>query len=255
MGSVFGLVSTLQVRWSNLAGTLHDSGARATGGRAKTIGRRTLVIAEVSLSLMLLIGASLLALSFVRLQRVQPGFVPDNTLSASIVLPIPGGFDPKRDGPGWAQFFSQLTGQLAKSPNVESVGAVSTLPLTGTAEGGALDIVGQPRAEAGQAPRAEYAVVEGDLFQDAQDQDDRWSRLQLGRPGDERARRHRESRVREAIISAARRSITRLSVISTSLMAPRERSSGSSTMCSPGRSMRLRRRRSTSPNNRCPIPA
>lgn len=165
VGGVFGLVSSLQVRWGNLAGTLHDSGARATGGRAKTIGRRTLIVAEVSLSLMLLIGASLLALSFVRLQRVQPGFVPGNTLSASIVLPIPGGFDPKRDGPGWAQFFSQLTAQLANSPNVESVGAVSTLPLTGTAEGGALDLVGQPRAEAGQAPRAEYAVVEGAYFQ------------------------------------------------------------------------------------------
>src|SRR6185503_11864547 len=87
------------------------------------------------------------------------------TLSASIVLPIPGAFDPKRDGPGWARFFSQLTGQLSKTPNVESVGAVSTLPLTGTAEGGALEIVGRPRSEAGQAPRAEYAVVEGAYFQ------------------------------------------------------------------------------------------
>jgi putative ABC transport system permease protein len=165
VGTVFGFVSTLQVRWSNLAGTLHDAGARATAGRAKAIGRRTLVIAEVSLSLMLLIGASLLALSFVRLQRVQPGFVPDRTLTASIVLPISGDFDPKRDGPGWARFFSQLSGQLARSPNVESVGAVSTLPLTGTSEGGALEIVGQPRPEVGQAPRAEYAVVEGAYFQ------------------------------------------------------------------------------------------
>jgi len=165
VGSIFGLVSTLQVRWSNLAGTLHDADARATGGRAKTVGRRLLVIAEVSLSLMLLIGASLLALSFARLQRVQPGFVPDHTLSASLVLPIPGRFDPKRDGPGWARFFSQLTAQLAKSPNVESVGAVSTLPLTGTAEGGALELVGRPRPETGQAPRAEYAVVEGAYFQ------------------------------------------------------------------------------------------
>jgi putative ABC transport system permease protein len=165
VGGGFGLVSTLQVRWSNLAGTLHDAGARATGGKTRAIGRRTLVIAEVSLSLVLLIGASLLALSFVRLQRVQPGFSPDRTLSASIVLPIPGGFDPKRDGPGWARFFSQITSQLAKSPNVESVGAISTLPLTGTAEGGALEIVGQPRPEAGQAPRAEYAVVEGAYFQ------------------------------------------------------------------------------------------
>jgi predicted permease len=48
---------------------------------------------------------------------------------------------------------------------VESVGAISALPLTGTIEGGALDIVGQPRAEAGLAPHAEYAVVEGSYFE------------------------------------------------------------------------------------------
>jgi putative ABC transport system permease protein len=165
VGGIFGLVSALQVRWGSLAGTLHDAGARATGGRRRAIGRRALVTAEVSLSLMLVIGASLLALSFARLQRVQPGFVPDRTLTASIVLPIPGAFDPKRDGPTWSRFYSQLIAQLANSPGVQSVGAISTLPLTSTAESGAFEIVGQPRAEAGQAPHTQYSVVEGAYFQ------------------------------------------------------------------------------------------
>ena len=164
VGCIFGLVSTLQVRWSHLAGTLHDAGARATGGRSKTVGRRVLVVAEVSLSLMLLIGASLLALSFARLQHVQPGFAPDHTMTATVSLPLPGGFEPKRDGAGWSRFFSQLISQVAKSPNVAAAGAVSALPLTGTVESGAFEIAGQPRAEAGQAPHAEYSVVEGGYF-------------------------------------------------------------------------------------------
>ena len=164
VGTAFGLVSTLQVRWHHLAGTLHESGARASGGRARAAGRRALVVAEVSLSLMLVIGASLLALSFARLQRVEPGFSPEGAMTASVVLPLPGAFDPKRDGPEWARFFSQLTGQLSNGPGVQAAGAVSTLPLTGTSESGSVEIVGQPRAEAGQAPRAQYAVVEGDYF-------------------------------------------------------------------------------------------
>jgi putative ABC transport system permease protein len=164
VGGAFGLVSTIQVRWRALAGVLHDSGVRSTGGAARSAGRRALVVAEVSLSLMLIIGAGLLAASFGRLQRVSPGFDPKGTLTAGVSLPIANGFNPARDGPTWARFFGELTDRLARSPGVRSVGAVSTLPLSGGVEGGAMAIVGQPKPEAGQAPHAEYAVVEGDYF-------------------------------------------------------------------------------------------
>jgi predicted permease len=164
MGAGFGLVSTFQVRLGYLASALHEAGARATTGRARSVGRRVLVVSEVSLSLMLIIGAALLTVSFIRLQRVEQGFSPTGTLTASIVLPLPGAFDPRRDGPGWARFFSQLNGRLSRSAGVQSVGAISALPLTGTVEGGAVAIVGDPPPAAGQAPHTEYAVIEGDYF-------------------------------------------------------------------------------------------
>ena len=164
VGAGFGLVSTFQIRLGHLASALHEAGARATTGRARSIGRRALVVAEVSLSLMLIIGAALLTVSFIRLQRVEPGFSPAGTLTASIALPLPGAFDPQRYGPGWARFFAQVDERLSKSPGVLSTGAVSALPLTGTVEGGAMAIVGEPTPEAGQAPHAQYAVIQGEYF-------------------------------------------------------------------------------------------
>ena len=57
-------------------------------------------------------------------------------------------------------------GQLATTiPGVRAAGATSALPLTGAPEGGSVAIVGEPPPEAGQAPHAEYAVVEGNYFQ------------------------------------------------------------------------------------------
>jgi predicted permease len=164
VGAVFGLISSLQVRWHALAGVLHDAGARSTGGRAHHAGRRALVAVELSLSLMLIIGAGLLATSFVRLQRIDPGFDPEGTVSASVALPIDNGFNPARDGPTWARFFGELTDRVSRAPGVLAVGAVSSVPLSGSFEGGSVAIVGQPKPKAGQAPHAQYIVVDGDYF-------------------------------------------------------------------------------------------
>jgi putative ABC transport system permease protein len=164
IGMVFGLAATTGVGWSSLAGTLREDGARSTGGRYGSLGRRALVVAEVSLSLMLVIGAALLTSSFIRLERVEPGFNPGGTLTANVVLPLPGPFDPVRDGPGWARFFRQLQDRLAASPGIRAAGAVSVLPLTDAAEGGGTAIVGEPPPAPGQALQGQYLVIEGDYF-------------------------------------------------------------------------------------------
>jgi putative ABC transport system permease protein len=160
----FALAATTQVAWGSLAGTLRDAGARSTGGRRGGFGRRALVVAEVSLSLMLVIGAALLTVSFMRLQRVEPGFSPASTLTANIRLPLLGPFNPARDGPAWARFFRQLQERLSMSPGVRAAGAVSALPLTDAVEGGGTAIVGEPPPGPGQALHTDYLVVEGDYF-------------------------------------------------------------------------------------------
>jgi predicted permease len=164
IGATFGLAASMQVRWGHLAATLHDADGRSTGGRGRGISRRMLVAAEVSLSLMLIIGAGLLTASFLRLQRVEPGFNPHNAVSGSVALPFTGGFNPGVDGPEWARFFRQLGENLSRAPGVEAVGSISVLPLTSTAEGGSVAIVGQPEPKSGQAPHANYLVVEGNIF-------------------------------------------------------------------------------------------
>jgi predicted permease len=164
VGGALGLVSTFQVRAHGLVGALHNAGVRATGGRAHSRGRRALVAAEVALSLMLVIGAGLLTTSFVRLQRVDSGFDPRGTITAGVVLSLSNGFNPKRDGPTWARFFGQLVDRIGRSPGVQSVGAVSSLPLARGVEGSGVAIVGQPKPEAGKAPHTEYSVVEGEYF-------------------------------------------------------------------------------------------
>ena len=164
VGAAFGLAASTQVRWSRVAETLRDPGVRATGGRATRFGRRALVVAEVSLSLVLIIGAALLATSFARLQRVDPGFRAERTFTASITLPIATRVDVVSDAVAWARFFRQLDERLAKTPGVESVGAISVLPLSDAAEGGGFAIVGQPKPEAGQSPHTQYFVTQGDYF-------------------------------------------------------------------------------------------
>src|SRR5262249_24067463 len=125
VGIAFGIAAATQVGWHRLARPPRRQGARSTGTRPPAIGRRPLVLAAVSLSLILVIGASLMTISFTRLQRVDPGFDPHHVLTANIGLPVPGAFDFKKDGPSWAAAFKQLQTRLAQSTGVVAAGAVS----------------------------------------------------------------------------------------------------------------------------------
>jgi predicted permease len=163
-GLTFGLAAATQVRFGRLASTLREDGYRSTGGRYGGAGRRTLVAAEVALSLMLIIGAALLTVSFVRLQQVAPGFTPANVLTADISLPVPGAFDPERDGRRWSLFFRELQDGLSRSAGVDAAGAVSVLPLTDAVEMGSTATIGEPPPIPGKAHQSEYLVIEGDYF-------------------------------------------------------------------------------------------
>jgi putative ABC transport system permease protein len=164
VGTALGTAAAMHVQWSRLADVLRGDAARAGGSRGRAVARRSLIVAEVSLSVMLVAGAALLTQSFVRVQRVEPGFEPSHTLSVSVALPITGAFDVARDGPGWARFFGELQDRLARSPGVTAAGAGSALPLTSAVEGGGTAIVGEPPPPPGQAKHAQYIVTEGDFF-------------------------------------------------------------------------------------------
>jgi putative ABC transport system permease protein len=82
-------------------------------------------VAEVGLSLVLLIGAGLMLKSFVLLMNVDPGFDPNHLLVFSVGLP-PSASSAQQDA-----FYREAVDRLQALPGVQSVGAVSRLPLTG----------------------------------------------------------------------------------------------------------------------------
>jgi putative ABC transport system permease protein len=152
---------------SGLAPALHAArqsignllgGARAANHGKQPMVRNALIVAEVALSVVLLVGAGLLAQSFLRLQAVRPGFVAENTLSFHVALPREAypSFDERRT------FTSTLLGQLRGLPGVSAVGASSNLPLTGQGPTQWYAYDGKP--EQWQSLHAERVTVTADFF-------------------------------------------------------------------------------------------
>jgi putative ABC transport system permease protein len=122
-GIVFGLLPALQSSRSNPNEFLKEGERGSTAHRGRT--RSVLVIAEVGLSLVLLIGAGLLVKSFARLMDVNAGFDPDHLLTFNLGLP------PSTDSVHQLAFYQQVMQRLQALPGVQAVGAVSRLPLAG----------------------------------------------------------------------------------------------------------------------------
>ena len=100
--------------------------------------RGALVIAELAVSLPLLIGAGLLVRSFVRLASVPPGFNPQHVVSMNV-----GAYGPKfKDPTTRVQFYQGLTDRIRHLPGVTATGAISALPLTSTIGWGDLHVEG-----------------------------------------------------------------------------------------------------------------
>src|SRR5262249_52891571 len=86
-GVIFGVAPALQASRLDLNATLKEGGARTTGGGSRRRLRSLLAVAEVSMALVLLIGAGLLLKSFTRLRETKLGFNPNHVLTASVTLP------------------------------------------------------------------------------------------------------------------------------------------------------------------------
>ena len=129
-GFVFGLFPSLQISRPNLASMLRESGA-STGAETRQhfFGintRGVLVVTQVALSIILLIGASLLLQSFARLRGVDPGFQPASVLVAKVALP-PAHYDTdlKKDA-----FYRALLPRLENLPGVTNAALAFSIPTT-----------------------------------------------------------------------------------------------------------------------------
>jgi predicted permease len=162
-GIVFGLAPALQASRIDLNQSLKESARGTTSGLRQNRLRAFLIVSEVSLAVVLMIGASLLIKSFVRLLDVKPGFDPSHALTMEVSLPT---LPPSKYANAQEQtaFFQQVLDRLNHSPGVTAAGAVLSLPLTGAEESTDLFIEGRPRQTADQRPQADYTVVTPDYF-------------------------------------------------------------------------------------------
>jgi putative ABC transport system permease protein len=123
---VFGIVPALRTARPDLQGALREGG-RGSGAVARDRVRQMLVAAEVSLSLMLLVGAGLLIRSGILLQRVHPGFESSRVFTAWLALP-PAQYESVESV---RLAYDRIMSELRSVPGVESVAGVTVLPMTG----------------------------------------------------------------------------------------------------------------------------
>lgn len=126
-GVLFGLVPALSASRTDVQQALREGGRGTTAGGRVLRVRHVLIAGETALACVLLIAGGLLLHSFVNLLRADPGFRPQQVLTASVALPRAS----YRDDAAIVRFYERLVSELARLPGVESAGAGSDLPWTG----------------------------------------------------------------------------------------------------------------------------
>src|SRR5262245_22313443 len=158
-GLIFGAAPALQASKVDLNEALKE-GARSASGAGRHRMLHSLVVAEMALSLILLIGAGLMMSSFMRLQNTNPGLNPENLLTARVELP-----EAKYNTPEKLQaFFKDLLERVSALPGVQAAGAVSRLPLAGGGWGRRLTVEGFPVLPSGQTPVINHCVITPNYF-------------------------------------------------------------------------------------------
>ena len=163
-GILFGLAPALRAVRVDLSSSMKAGGRSAQGdgglGSSRRRLRSLLVVAEVAISLMLLIGAGLLVRSFVRLQNVSPGFDPEGVVSMRVGVSTRQFAD--RDAS--LAFYRPFGEALATVPGVTARGAVSALPFTSSVGWGSINVEGWT-PEPGQELQVDQRAATVQYFQ------------------------------------------------------------------------------------------
>jgi predicted permease len=155
--ALFGLAPILGL-WKGLSA---HSGARTTAGSGATRMRRTLVVVQVALAVVLLAGAGLVMRSFVRLTSIELGFRTEHLLTFRTELPRQRYAGPMQ----WKPFFDRLIGDLESIPGVVRAAGVTGLPLNMGGGSNAIFIEGRPAPGPNQHTFAIYRLVTPRYFE------------------------------------------------------------------------------------------
>ena len=156
-GIAFGVVPAL-VSTRDGSDALRDGG-RHGGGRRLHGVLRTLVVAEVALSLVLLAGAGLLMRSFMKLQNVDPGFRAEGVLTAGVQLPVA-----RYEQPQAERLFRESLSRIAALPGVQHAAGASCLPVPFACIGTSFWRVDLPKPADGQLSSSQVRPVTPGFF-------------------------------------------------------------------------------------------
>ena len=158
-GLVFGMVPAISASRANLAAALNENGTHASIGVRSGKLRSVLVIAEMALTVVLVVGAALLVRTFMNLQAVDPGFAMHNVISMSMSV---SGDRFQKTAPV-AQVIQQGTDRLHAVPGIIDAGVSNCLPMAG-GFGMSFDVVGRPKGNSPSTGGAGFCSISYGYF-------------------------------------------------------------------------------------------
>ena len=161
-GILSGIAPALLTSHTNVSEALKESGRGSSAGRARHRLRNALVVAEISLSLVLLVGAGLLVKNFTALVNVNERYRPESLLTMNVSLPELQ----YKAKPGRVTFHEQVLQRLSTIPNVQSAAMVTFVPY---ANGGgtsprAFTIEGRAATERGEVNSGIVQTISPNYF-------------------------------------------------------------------------------------------
>ncbi len=159
-GIGFGLLPALHATRVKLNSSLKEGDGKTTAGRLRQRTRNILIASEIALAQVLLVGAGLLIMTYVKTSEIDPGFNPEGVLTAKIAPSAKKYPNPKAK----AEFYAVVLDHLGKLPGVQSVGMVMNLPLSGSSMNRGFRVEGRPDPKPDENITMDYQVVNEDYF-------------------------------------------------------------------------------------------
>jgi putative ABC transport system permease protein len=158
-GLLFGTLPATASR-ADLAGAMKQGGKGATGGGRQRL-QSALIVAQVAVSVVLLVGAGLLLASFYRLQSVDAGYKADRVMSAELFT----NFSKYPNVDTQLRFYLPLVERLESQPGVVSVAVTNAVPLrTSQPASAAFQIEGRVVDDPNKRPTADVRIVSASFF-------------------------------------------------------------------------------------------
>jgi putative ABC transport system permease protein len=171
-GILLGLAPAGHTVGADVNAGLKEGARGASDGAGRGWLRKTLLVSEIALSLVLLVGAGLMVKSMYRLLHVDSGFNPDGVLTMQISVSAQKYVDTKAERQlspeaysRLVAFYTEAVSRVRTVPGARAVGAINGLPLAGEIWGKNLTFYDRPLpADVRGLPSIQYRVVAGDYF-------------------------------------------------------------------------------------------